>query len=731
MKNFYGFFLCFICSIRLVYADSYPEVVFSHSVVKGSYAKSKVEYSGKSWVENVKGNLLLSDTLFYTPENSLSLKYISHREGDWRADVLYPGRKIQYRLSDKDILSFKVYVESSATSATDLPKIQLIQDSMHSIAVPFHKYIEDYNQGFWMDVKIPVKDLDSIEYSGAIKAVSFLQNNQSTSAEHHIYIDQIEFLPEDYPKARLTSSAVMGDVKAYGHHVHLTWQLPLSPGIRYVKIYRSEDGEDFQPVGIKPVYMQGSLDYVPQLDKEYFYKIAWVDYEYLESPFSEEVKIETKEINTDEFLDLIELAHVNYFVESFDVNSGMYMPFRMKDRALVSVKGTGYAVLSLLVGAEKDFVSRSIVLKRISRMVYFLQRAQHNEGFFPAYFNGRTGVPDYFYQLSDYDVNATASIIEALLVAREYFDKDNESEKDLRNRITALWKRVNWQKYAHPDSPNLLLKRKGYLSDAESVDVIGGVNESMNTYFLAMASPTHSLDVNAFKKSVLHIPENIEERIDSLGAVDTLLLSTEADVLAEEDDVEDKTEEMVDSIVMTSVFEEGEFFGMNTRWKSYDDDLLRLYAAFMTINPQDIQHKGVRFEEEIAKLILYRKRFDNELGVGAKSSDVWGTFSEIDSVRSPKINPAIPIGAMFSHPDLAFQSLQYLYTEYGKESFSEYGFRSWMDLNNNDLSDKFMSLNQASIAVQMENARSGFVWNLYRKIPEINELYNKLFEHAE
>src|SRR5699024_4181606 len=147
------------------------------------------------------------------------------------------------------------------------------------------------------------------------------------------------------------------------------------------------------------------------------------------------------------------------------------------------------------------------------------------------------------------------------------------------------------------------------------------------------------------KKSVLHIPENIEERTDSLGAVDTLLLSTEADVLAEEDDVEDKTEEMVDSIIMTSVFEDGEFFGMNTRWKSYDDDLLRLYAAFMTINPKDIQHKGVRFEEEIAKLILYRKRFDNELGVGAKSSDVWGTFSEIDSVRSPKINPAISIGS--------------------------------------------------------------------------------------
>src|SRR5699024_3729143 len=184
-----------------------------------------------------------------------------------------------------------------------------------------HRYIEDYNQRFWMDVKITVKDLDSIEYSGAIKAVSFLQNNQSTSAEHHIYIDQIEFLPEDYPKARLTSSAVMGDVKAYGHHVHLTWQLPLSPGIRYVKIYRSEDGEDFRPVGIKPVYMQGRLDYVPQFDKEYFYKIAWVDYEYLESPFSEEIKIETKEINRDEFLDLIELAHVNYFVESFDVNS--------------------------------------------------------------------------------------------------------------------------------------------------------------------------------------------------------------------------------------------------------------------------------------------------------------------------------------------------------------------------------------------------------------------------
>src|SRR5690606_27792321 len=179
--------------------------------------------------------------------------------------------------------------------------------------------------------------------------------------------------------------------------------------------------------------------------RKYYYKIAWVDYNYQESPFSAVKEITTKELEDSQLLDLIQLAHVNYFIENYDVNSGMYMPFRMKDKAVVSTNETGGAIISLLIGAERKFISRQAVYGRISKIVYFLLKAQNNKGIFPSYFNGRGGVPEYRNDSPKYDVSATSNILEALLIAREYFSGDSVEEVDLRKRITKLYESINWQ----------------------------------------------------------------------------------------------------------------------------------------------------------------------------------------------------------------------------------------------------------------------------------------------
>src|SRR3546814_13393057 len=76
-------------------------------------------------------------------------------------------------------------------------------------------------------------------------------------------------------------------------HVDLTWQLPLTPSIRYIKVYRADDNEHFEPIAIRPVFAQKYTDFVPYPEKTYYYKIAWVDYDYLESPFSDVIEATT------------------------------------------------------------------------------------------------------------------------------------------------------------------------------------------------------------------------------------------------------------------------------------------------------------------------------------------------------------------------------------------------------------------------------------------------------
>src|SRR5690606_18006278 len=130
--------------------------------------------------------------------------------------------------------------------------------------------------------------------------------------------------------------------------VRLEWQLPLTPSIRYIKIYRSEDNENFKAVGIRPISMQGCLDYVPEVNKTYYYKIAWVDYDYEESPLSKIKEVKTKMLEKAELLDLVQETHVNYFAENYDINSGMYLPLDRKSTRLNSshVK-ISYAVFCL------------------------------------------------------------------------------------------------------------------------------------------------------------------------------------------------------------------------------------------------------------------------------------------------------------------------------------------------------------------------------------------------
>src|SRR5690606_19655789 len=112
-----------------------PEVVFDNSLVKGSYARSVVDYSGASWVENVNKQLLVSDTLFFTPGNALSLRYLSQTNGDWRVLIRYSRQKFHYRLGADDFLSFKLYVGSDQTKAEHLPSISIKQGENQSVSL--------------------------------------------------------------------------------------------------------------------------------------------------------------------------------------------------------------------------------------------------------------------------------------------------------------------------------------------------------------------------------------------------------------------------------------------------------------------------------------------------------------------------------------------------------------------------------------------------------------------
>ena len=720
--NIYRFIL--ILSLLLpikIYADTYPEVLFDNSVVAGNYAKSKINYEGNSWIENINKHLLVADSIYFTPGNSLSLKYISAKDGNWDVHINYNRLKYNYNIEDSDVLHLRLYIQSLNTSSNDLPKIYINLKNSHSQYLNIDKYISRIEHKKWIHIKIPVKDFKFNFQNNTVAGIGLQQNNSSKS-QHHIFLDQIEFLPSKYSEIPLRSAAVLSDAVSYDKFNQLKWQLPLTPSIRYIKIYRSQDAKEFSPIAIKPIHMQTCLDLIPDMGAKYYYKITWVDYNYNESNFSNTIEVQSKPLDANKILDFIQMAHTNYFVETFDINSGMYMPIRNKNKVIVSTKETSNAVLALLVGAENKYINRQLALNRISKIVFFLLKAQNKHGIFPAFFDGRKGVPEYLKDQSVYDVKATASLIESLLIAREYFNEDNDSEKDLRNRITQLYQQINWQQLI--DTKTTLLKSKLALLDNEnSNDLLTGFEDAINTYLLAVGSPKFPIPTSNYFDAIYHKFEkqniSLQPLLDEEEYLSNLPHKQNFDIQV-----------TTDTLVKKSILKHSFKYGTELAFGENHKNLLNTFKPFLTINPESINDSIINWQQTLDNYIQYTKRRDNELGFGVAKSSIWGFYSPRDTSENSIINPAISSSSIGINKTLGLSAILTLYQSYGNILLGEYGFRAWIDLRNDDVAEEYMAINQSTIAIMIENAKSGLIWKLYNKIPELKNSRDQLFNRT-
>lgn len=724
LKKYFYFIFVLILPL-FAKSESYPEVLFDNSVINGSYAKSIAHYTGESWIQNVSYSLPVSDSLFFTPGNSLSLRYVSSVNGKWEASILNDKQKFAYLITKEDQLTFKLFIQSN-TKKEQLPKVVLQQNDTRTRAIEIFNYIDDFAYDTWLNVSIPVSKFEGIVFGKAVSAMILEQNGYSAQT-HQLFIDQIEFLPKNYPKVKLSSAAILSKISSVDKQVELVWQLPLTPSIRYVKIYRSEDKVNYQPISILPTYVQKSLDRVNEYNKTYYYKIAWVDYNYVESPFSEAREIQVKKCSDTEMLNFIRNAHVNYFIDNYDVNSGMFMPDRGNRQAIVSTNETSYAILGLLVASENNLISRQALLARLTRIVKFLGKAQQHQGVFTSFYDGRLGVPYYRDSIPTYDVRGTSHIMESLLIARQYFSAENPEEQSLRNNITKLWERINWNYFTDSKNADILWNKWSPIDSTARSRPLGGFNESLSTYLLAMSSPTHPLAISAYtngfatkhKDNEFYFGDEFNDLVPELRMKlnDSISGSTSFNPFI--DGVENNT---------TSIYSDDKvIFAKNIAGGSLTESLMSVYRPFLIMNPKGKVDDFVDYKKYLSDYILAYKRRDNELNIGTRFTDIWGVENVEDAYLGYLVNPAISIAAYPFEREIGLKALRKFYEEYADVLFTQYGFRSWIDIKNNDVSESYRARNQATIAVMIDNANSGMIWKLYEDIPEIKKTLEKVY----
>ncbi len=209
------------------------------------------------------------------------------------------------------------------------------------------------------------------------------------------------------------------------------------------------------------------------------------------------------ELTDTELLDLTQRATFRYFWDFAHPNSGAarerYHPFDLaNDPNTVTMGGTGFGLMAILVGIERNYVSRAEAVERLIKIVSFLETADRFRGAWPHWLDGNTGrVRPFSPEDNGGDLVETALLTQGLICIKEYFKNGTDAEKALANKADALWKGVEWNWYTKNE--NALYWHWSPSSGFAINLMIRGYNETLITYVMAAASPNHSISKEVYR----------------------------------------------------------------------------------------------------------------------------------------------------------------------------------------------------------------------------------------
>jgi hypothetical protein len=203
----------------------------------------------------------------------------------------------------------------------------------------------------------------------------------------------------------------------------------------------------------------------------------------------------------DPLFDDIERRTFDYFWETTDPARGL-VPDRYPTSSFSSVAAIGFGLTAYVIGVERGYVSRADARTRVLTTLRFLHDAP--QGPEPA---GNAGHRGFFYHFLDMDTGTrhgdselstvdTALLMMGVLFVAEYFDVDAPEETEIRSLADAMYRRVDWR-WASPRAPAISM---GWRPETGFLDHDWrGYDESMFVYLLALGSPTHAVDDEAWE----------------------------------------------------------------------------------------------------------------------------------------------------------------------------------------------------------------------------------------
>lgn len=692
-------------------------VIFDNSLTDRSYYFSQGSFVAPSTLEIIDGKFSVDDKIFFSPPNSLRLKWGSQFGGDWRITIKVAsryGRRFEF---SGNTLFLRCFSEAEL-SREDSPLIAL-QDA-NGVTTPDIKLLsvlEKLPAQQWVQIKLPLtaftpifQSTDEVKFEVRHLANIFFVQRLDDGKEHTVYIDDVR-IGDDVPKrsAAILSAPIGLTAKGYDSHVDLTWAKSEEAQPFSYKIYRSWDGKSYLPLGLQKGYLTRFVDFVGAPNKTAFYKISTLDELDNESPLSTAASASTREMNDEELLTMVQEACFRYYWEAAHPNAGMAIEILPGDENLVAVGSSGFGIMALVVAVERGFITREQGVERMLKIVRFLKNADRFHGAWPHFLDGRSGktIP-YFGKYDDGgDLVETAFLVQGLLVARQYFSGKTSTEIEIRDTITELWKTVEWNWYRKEPTSDFLYWHWSPNHAWHISHPLVGWNETMIVYLLAIASPTHNVPASLYHTGWAGQSDLAVRYRQGWGR------TTHGDHYTNGNT----------------------YFGIKLDvGVGTGGDLFFTHFSFMGFDPRGKKDRYTNYFKNNRNLTLINRAYcmanpNQRIGFG---ENCWGLSAGINGGKPNRREENGTITCMAAlasfpyTPQESMAALKHFYRDHGSKLWGIYGFRDGFNLTENWFEDVNMALNQAPIVVMTENHRTGLVWKLFMSNPEIKPMLAKV-----
>lgn len=474
-------------------------------------------------------------------------------------------------------------------------------------------------------------------------------------------------------------------------HIELQWQAGTDPGIGSYQIFRSIDGGQtyslLKTVGnTTTLALDWTGDEGQSLTRNYRLKAVKTNGQ--TSDFSAGVQVQTGPMDDEALLDMVQRYTFRYFWDYGHPLSGLARERNNGNPDIVTTGGSGFGIMALIVGAERGWVSREAAVNRMIQIVSFLQLADRFHGVFPHWMDGASGNVVPFSQYDDgADLVETAFLLQGLLAARQYFDRDTPLESAVRDVITGLWEDVEWDWFRKNGGPALYWHwspNYGWQMNFQ----LRGFFEAQIVYILAAASPTHPAPGTLYQSGWMA----------NGGYCST-----------------------------------SSYFGYRPYCGGYGGGpLFFAHYSYLGFDPRRWKDACCNYfnRNKNCALIQWEYAKVNPEKHSGYDANCWGLTAcdgpngyAARDIFPPNddgtIAPTAALASMPYTPTQSLNALKHFYRNLGDKLWGIYGFYDAFNLNQNWFAGSYLAIDQGPIVVMIENYRTGLLWNLFMKDPAI------------